>query len=322
MNFKKITAFAAAFMVSASMTAALPELDGISENAYTVSAASSKDDFVIKTDSEGKKYVESYTGKGGDIKIPSGVDYIGDFAFSFNHAITGITFPKSCTEVKKAAFEKCFYIKSITFEGDVKFGSSAFTGCSSLEKVTVKGSIIDCIDDYAFSFCSSLKTVKISKNSHSFRIGTSAFNGCLSLSSIKIPSKCTEIGSFAFLDCKELDSIIIPNKCTKIGTGAFSNCINLQSIKIPAKTKLESYSIGYVQLFENETDAENRKTTSFIPDGKKTWYTVKYDYDLNKDVIEEIIPKRLTATVVKGSPAEKYCKENGIKYKYAKTTKK
>ena len=126
------------------------------------------------------------------------------------------------------------------------------------------------IGDYAFSGCTSLKSIMIPNSVTS--IGEFAFNCCTSLQSIDIPDSVTQINGTIFSDCNNLTSIIvsknnsrykstnnciltkdgkklvlcrnhnIPNGITEIGRFAFSGCTSLQSIEIPNSVTEIGYS--------------------------------------------------------------------------------
>ena len=113
----------------------------------------------------------------------------------------------------------------------VKFiGSYAFSGCTSLKSVTIPGSVTS-IWDFAFSGCSSLTSVTIPDSVTS--IGGSAFYKCSGLRSAEIPEGVTDIGSGTFSDCSSLTSVTIPDSVTSIGDSAFSGCRSLNSVTIP-----------------------------------------------------------------------------------------
>ena len=333
MNTKKITAFAAAVIMAAGICTGVPtSTENISPLAITAEAADS--DFVTKTDEKGVKYIAEYKGKGGDIVItmPKGVEWIGAAAFAGNEDITSVTIKGSYVTLGKSAFAECTNLKKVVFDGDVTIGSGAFEWCYNLESVTVKGSINVGIYPNAFYGCESLKTVKIAKNNYDFAIGGNAFRDCFSLTSINIPSKCTDIYGCAFL-----------------------NCFNLTKLTIPAKTNIntdsnEAYHFGYAYLYETKKDTENAvygnkaSTKTFVADGKTNGYTIYYKvtdkeknnssqmmgnyssdiaayFDGNKSYelvnCKKYTPKQLTVTVTKGSPAEKWAKANKVKYTYA-----
>ena len=115
--------------------------------------------------------------------------------------------------------------------GTDKIGNSAFSGCSSLQSITIPSSVTS-IGSNAFSGCSSLQSITIPSSVTS--IGSNAFQNCSSLKSITIPESVTSIGNSAFSGCSSLQSINIPSSVTSIGNSAFSGCSSLQSITIPS----------------------------------------------------------------------------------------
>lgn len=388
MNIKKITAFAAAFVLSLGVLAAVPEEAEDYDGAVVVASADDEDfyepenepeadenGFVIKTDDNGQKFVYEYRGEGGDIRIPNGVSYIGSYAFYDAKMKEGtrIIFPRSCTRVGAHAFDFCYELKSVVFEGDVKIEDGAFARCYNLKSVTVKGSIIDYIGYCSFMSCTSLKKFDVLQCKNKFTIDKGAFFNCHSLSSMKIGNKCEEIGPVAFYNCISLQSINIPSSCKKILSGAFVNCFKLKQLTIPAKTELGKICFGYYilddKIYKNKeydpscynssfkylsvndkaqkakdnlymimyNDVIVEKSNYFKADGKKHGYfllhygefedkwgypedceKINYYYESKKPKWIQVTPVSPALIVTKGSPAEKYAKENGIKYKYAK----
>ena len=121
-----------------------------------------------------------------------------------------------------AAFSGCESLQSVTIPNSVtSIGDRAFSSCKSLQSVTIPNSVTS-IGDRVFIRCKSLQSVTIPNSVTS--IGNGAFSGCKSLQSITIPNSVTNIGDNAFSDCESLQSITIPNSVTKIGDGAFSGC--------------------------------------------------------------------------------------------------
>ncbi|MCM1329731.1 MAG: fibronectin type III domain-containing protein [Ruminococcus sp.] len=311
MNMKKITAFAAAVVMAAGICTGVPVGTDTSPLAVTAEAANS--DFVIETGENGDKFISGYNGKGGNITIPDGVEYISGDVFKENTTITGITFPKSCKEIARNAFEKCTSLKTVVFEGDAEIGDNAFYRCSSLTSVTVKGSIYRFgIGHNAFSDCISLKTVKIEKDENEFSIDNGAFENCNSLSSINIPGKCISIGYRAFLNCLSLETLTIPPQTTCGGYAGLDG----------NHPDIEQYCFGYVWLYDK---SRVRRGSGYVDDyiqrdivvadGKTGGY-FKYWEDDTGWKYKYVVPKQLTVYLTKGSPAEEYCKANGIKYAY------
>lgn len=310
MQFKKLAALAISFTMAIGICGVIPVKNDFEGISVTASAAS---DFVIKKDSNGSKYVSKYTGKGGNITIPDGVNYIGERAFENNTSVTSVKFPASCNYIGDYAFSYCTKLEKIVSEGDACFGIGAFEKCINLQSVTVNGSILTGICAEAFFDCQSLKTVKIKKNENEFYIGGSAFYNCYSLTSINIPSKCTAIY------CR-----------------AFVNCFNLTSLTIPAKTEINKIEgtgdmhLGYAVLFPTSQDCydylEGRDYSGYaVKAGSKSGYSEAYSIDTSGKyylVYRAVYynPKAITLTVTKGSPAEEWAKENKVKYKYASSS--
>ena len=130
-----------------------------------------------------------------------------------------------------AAFSGCGSLQSVTIPNSVtSIGDKAFSSCISLQSVTIPNSVTK-IGDEAFGWCKSLQSVTISNSVKS--IGNKTFWWCESLQSVTIPNSVTSIGDDAFISCLSLQSITIPNSVTKIGDYAFELCESLQSITIP-----------------------------------------------------------------------------------------
>ena len=220
------------------------------------------------------------------ITIPDSVTSIDDYAFYGCSGLTSIIIPDSVTSVGYGAFRGCSSLESITlpFVGATKDGTSdtrfgyifgtfyssdnadnvpsslkeviitggtsigegAFSGCNSLERMTIPfvGATKDGTSNKHFGYIfgasssnsnedyvpASLKEVIITGGTS---IGRSAFSGCSGLTSITIPDGVTSIGNFGFSGCSALTSIIIPDSVKSIGNYAFSGCRSLTSITIP-----------------------------------------------------------------------------------------
>ena len=130
-----------------------------------------------------------------------------------------------------AAFSGCNSLQSVTIPNSVtSIGDRAFSGCNSLQSVTIPNSVTS-IGEYAFSRCKSLQIVTIPNSVTS--IGYRAFYLCNSLQSVTIPNSVTSIGDEAFSSCTSHQSVTILNSVTSIGDEAFRQCDSLQSITIP-----------------------------------------------------------------------------------------
>ena len=129
------------------------------------------------------------------------------------------------------AFSGCESLQSITIPNSVKsIGDEAFSCCGSLQSVTIPNSVMS-IGAKTFSSCYSLQSVTIPNSVTS--IGDNAFDQCKALQNVTIPNSVTSIGDYAFIGCFSLQSVTIPNSVTSIGDGVFFWCQSLQSITIP-----------------------------------------------------------------------------------------
>lgn len=160
--------------------------------------------------------------------------------------------------------------------------SFAFSGCTSITKVTIKNGIKH-IGYCAFQNCSGLKSVELPDSIED--IGSNAFSSCGGLSSFRIPPKVTRIEDYTFYYCSNLSSVTIPNGVTYIGDDSFAWCnlasINLpnsleeigidafsgnpiKTIKIPANVKsLDVYAISNIDTLESiQVDASNKYYSS------------------------------------------------------------
>ena len=159
-------------------------------------------------------------------------------------------------------FYKNPYIKSIIIESCVSsIGSYAFSGCTSLARVTIAGTVTsigsnafyntayyndesnwnngalyisDCLINIIDDFDS---TTDYTIKGGTRIIACSAFGDCTNLTSVTIPDSVKNIGSYAFSDCASLTSITIPDSVTSIGVYAFSDCTSLTSVTIPNSVK-------------------------------------------------------------------------------------
>ena len=104
-------------------------------------------------------------------------------------------------------------------------------------------STVTAIDDYAFSACHDLKSVKWSSNLK--RIGNNAFEECTSLTVIDLPSKLEEVGPSAFYNCTSAVSVTIPKSAKYIYNGAFSNTVNLKELNYNAKNCLFAFGSAF-----------------------------------------------------------------------------
>ncbi len=167
----------------------------------------------------------------------SGVESVGDYAFSDCIQLASITFTDSLSTLGDYVFMNTTALDSITLPavkevGDAVFAKSAvstvvfgdkattigqytFMGLGKLKKV-VLGSGIKEIDEFCFSGCSNLEEVVLGGVK---QIGEYAFMNCGKLKTIDL-STIEEIAGYAFYNCNALGDIDL-SSAISIGDGAF-----------------------------------------------------------------------------------------------------
>ncbi len=166
-----------------------------------------------------------------DLRIPSSVTSIGNYAFPYCRDLKNMTLPSGVTSIGNCAFKCCSGLTSVTLPSSTtSIGAEAFRGCSGLTSVTFPSSLTS-IGAEAFSGCSGLTSVTFPSSLTS--IGGGAFSGCSGLTSVTLPSGVTSIGNCAFKCCSGLTSVTFPSSLTLIGTEAFRGCSGLASLTLP-----------------------------------------------------------------------------------------
>ncbi len=163
--------------------------------------------------------------------IPSGVTYIGGWAFNLCSELTRIEIPGCVTTIGNRAFQGCKGLTGIEIPSSVTtIGECAFTACSGLESIAVASgnTVYDSRDN-----CNAL--IETASNSLILGcqntvipasvtgIGNEAFFDCKGLTNIEIPGSVTTLGDYAFADCDELTRLVVPEGVTSIGNEAFRN---------------------------------------------------------------------------------------------------
>ena len=166
-----------------------------------------------------------------DLRIPSSVTSIGNYAFPYCRDLKNMTLPSGVTSIGNCAFKCCSGLTSVTLPSSTtSIGAEAFRGCSGLTSLTLPSGVTS-IGDCAFKCCSGLTSVTFPSSLTS--IGAKAFSGCSGLTSVTFPSSLTSIGGGAFSGCSGLTSVTFPSSLTSIGAGAFSGCSGLASLTLP-----------------------------------------------------------------------------------------
>jgi hypothetical protein len=194
------------------------------------------------------------------------------------------------TNYSNAGYGRCMFynnstVKEVIFssEGQFKYmavsdgtnRSETFSGCSSLESVTLptfldtKFSLRN-IYAYMFTNCSSLKSIDLYEGIT--KIDSHGFYSCSKLVLTSLPESITSIKSNAFYGCKELVLTSLPKNLDTLETGAFYGCTNINIKEIPdnitAIYSLTFYNCSNItQISMNNVQKIGGSTTNNSPFG-------------------------------------------------------
>lgn len=77
-----------------------------------------------------------------EFKIPTGVEFLGEYAFSGNQHITEMDIPGSVWLVRNGLFQDCGELRKVKFGwGIERIGQSVFSGCYSLKELCLPGTL-------------------------------------------------------------------------------------------------------------------------------------------------------------------------------------
>ena len=186
------------------------------------------------------------------IELPSSIKSIGKSAFNFCYSLTHIELPSSIESIGWGAFANCVDIKQISIpEGVTEIGDFAFAGLS-LDSFHLPASV-NVFDGSSIAYC-NLSEVTVAagnttfyspsgSNAIMYRSAPTLVVGCST-----IPEGTLVIGPYAFSG-RNITSIKIPATVFVIGEGAFYACEKLESVydfattpQTPLNQMLDVYS--------------------------------------------------------------------------------
>ena len=126
-------------------------------------------------------------------------------------------------------------------------GSGAFSNSTRLRSVNLEATAIEKIPENCFSFCSSLKSIKLPTSCK--EIHAKAFFGA-GVESINLPEVLSFIGTSCFEQSalKEID--LSKTKLTNLSIKTFANCSNLKSFVLPVNTTTVVESLFQYSAFK------------------------------------------------------------------------
>ncbi|MCR5647054.1 MAG: leucine-rich repeat domain-containing protein [Acholeplasmatales bacterium] len=177
--------------------------------------------------------------------------YGGNYAFYGCTSLSSVTFGNTGSIIFNYMFYNCKNLKSInlanvgtinpyglassgvesvTLANSVKLYGNAFNNCTSLDTVTLSGSISTSTVDnerIVFNGCTNLTTLVLSARAS---IPSYVFNGCESLADVNFEN-VSYISDYAFKNCG-LTNITLPSTITSIGREAFTECKKLTKLNL------------------------------------------------------------------------------------------
>ena len=108
---------------------------------------------------DGKKVIICPAGKPGSVKIASGTECVGNYAFYCCRNLTDIIIPDSVVNLENYAFSGCEGLRKIIIPDSVtKMGKGVLSGCDSLLYAKLSKNIKSYVS--TFDFCSCLEVVE------------------------------------------------------------------------------------------------------------------------------------------------------------------
>lgn len=166
---------------------------------------------------------------------------IASGVFAGNTKVTYVKLPAGLETVGQEAFKGCTALKGAYLPAGLKkIGESAFEGCTSLSQIAVPKTVAE-IEDDAFKNDGRLYMVYTKDVDYCDlkSIGDNAFEGCTALAQFcsdtefLLPSKLESIGKEAFKDCKAIAKIDFKKtKLREMEKSAFAGCSGLREITL------------------------------------------------------------------------------------------
>ncbi|WP_251613994.1 leucine-rich repeat protein [Pumilibacter muris] len=225
------------------------------------------------------------------VTIPKTVKVIGASAFANNKLLTNVTFEENSElkTISSECFSGCESLENVTLPNSLmNIQSMAFYGCNSLTSITLPKNVFNCASN-AFAECSSLQSVSVQSGNRTY----TSLNGVLFENDEKllvlypfgktdtayvVPDSVLEVQAYAFMGNKHLRSVDL-NNASYVRQFAFFDCENLNEIKGDALTFAEAGAFEDTAWFT----AKIASSSEFVELGK-----VLFKYQGNS---EEVVLK-------------------------------
>lgn len=257
-----------------------------------------------------------------DVKLPASLKTVGENAFNNCTAMKIDKLPASLKIVGRMAFNNCTAISIDKMPNNLtSVAYKAFGNCTNLKSADMPKTLND-LDPFAFDGCTNLTAINIDSENKTYQsqdgvvytnnksatyacpngktsvslsggvktIGRCSFSGCKKLKALVIPSGVVSVGQYAFDRCSSVKSVALPNTVESLGMFSFFDCRSLEQITVPKEVKSIEYgALGYDEYYKMPPIEYSNFT---MPELKENFKIIGY----------------------KGSEAEKYAKDNKIKF--------
>lgn len=226
-----------------------------------------------------------------EIELPDSLVYIGTNAFYKCDCLESVTIPGNVEEIGAYAFDACSKLSEVTFGNGLKIiGESAFRG-TAVENISFPNGL-EKINTNAFANCTKLTAAVIPASVT--LLGDSAFSGCTALKDAVLTGGDSDPGDYLFKGCTSLENVTLGEGIITLKMAMFQNCTSLAEIVIPDGTE----NI-YSDVFYGCTSL----CKVVIPESLTNFNTYAFE---KTDI--------LTLYGYKGSTAQEYAKNRGIKF--------
>ena len=181
----------------------------------------------------GNHLIEAKKSLSGEYVIKENTKTITDWAFSYCSSMTSVLIPNSVTIIGYSAFSDCSSLEKVYYTGSIKQWEDI--NIYDDNYILLSAEIIfnyketpdlpyDNVTDYLF--------YEISNNEAVITGCDSRISGDVIIPSMLGGYTVASISNTAFYNCSSMTSVLIPNSVTTIGDSAFYNCSSLTKVSI------------------------------------------------------------------------------------------
>ena len=279
-----------------SMDGTYAEVIGYEGSATRVNIADTYQEKPVK-----KIYESAFLNKNiVSVKIPSTIDEIGVDGF------------KGCSSLKSVLIDDLGAWCNIKFANEysnpLRLAGNLYLNNQLVEALTIPEEVTE-IKDYAFYYCNSLTSLKLSQNVKS--IGKYAFSVCYNLKEVDFGENSTleSTAVASFQSCRALEKVTVPKSLKILGDNTFANCYLLESVSFEEDSALQSigrYAFANGKVLKSVTFDKNCAVTA-IPE-----YAFNYCAVLESVVLPTAITS-IASNAFNGCDAL-FMEKNGMKF--------